>query len=288
MALWDILGKTLDAPVYSLLGGLARDFIECYSTAYPWKGSYRETARSCIDDGFRAYRISLADPPKGQPFDSKAAIRQTIKNCEETREGVGDGDWAIDYHTRLDMADAIRLSQQIEEMEPYFVEDLIRSENPGVYRQLRNQVKVPIAVGEHFGDRWEINEMIENHLIDYSRISLPNAGGITEFCKIMALCETHYVGLVPHFTGPIATAALVHACSTFSGPVLMEILGARPAPEKHLSEYVDFRNGKLWPNSQPGLGVDFDPSSMELAVEVTEPSTPIPMFKRPDGSYQNW
>jgi len=289
LALWDIRAKALNVPLYELLGGLTREHIECYSTAFPWKGSHRETARACIEAGFRAFRTSSAGPEKGKPYNSREAIRKTYENCVEIREGVGkDGDWSIDYHTRLDMAEAIRLSSLIEDLEPYFVEDLIRSENPGVYRTLRQQVKVPIAVGEHFGDRWDVNELIEGHLIDYSRVTLPNAGGVTEFKKLAALCETHYVGLVPHFTGPVATAALVHLCGTFPGPVLMEILGAEPKEEPHLPQSYDFRNGKVWPNKRPGLGVEFDPSRAELIAEVTEPSSPIPMLHRPDGSITNW
>ena len=86
-------------------------------------------------------------------------------------------------------------------------------------------MKVPIAVGEQFGSKWDVNELIEQQLIDYARVTLPNVGGITEYMKIQALCETHYVGLIPHFTGPVSEAALVHACSVFSGPVLMEMTG---------------------------------------------------------------
>ena len=63
---------------------------------------------------------------------------------------------------------------------------------------------------------------MENHDIDFVRATLPNVGGITEMMKIAAICETHFVGIVPHFTGPIATAALVNSLGTFSGPVLME------------------------------------------------------------------
>lgn len=290
LALWDIRAKTLNVPLYELLGGLTRNYIECYSTAFPWQGSHRETARACIQAGFRAFRTSAAGPAEqGQPYNSREAIRRTYENCLEIREGVGQGgDWAIDYHTRLNMAEAVRLSSLIEELEPYFVEDLVRSENPGVYRTLRQQVKVPIAVGEQFGDRWDINELIEQHLIDYSRVTLPNSGGVTEFKKLAALCETHYVGLVPHFTGPIATAALVHVCASFSGPVLMEILGAAPREEPHLPQSFDFRDGKVWPNQRPGLGVEFDPTRAELLAEVTEPSAPIPMLQRPDGSITNW
>jgi galactonate dehydratase len=190
MALWDIKAKALGVPLYELIGGLARDYIECYSTGFPAKGTLKESARACGEAGFRAYRTSVADPGADRPFDSRHIIEKTIKGCQEIREGVGkDGDWAIDYHTRLDLPDAVRLSHLIEELEPYFAEDLVRSENPGVYKTLRQQVKVPIAVGEQFGDRWDINELVEQHLIDYSRVTLPNCGGITEFIKIAALCE---------------------------------------------------------------------------------------------------
>jgi L-alanine-DL-glutamate epimerase-like enolase superfamily enzyme len=293
MALWDIKGKALGVPVYELLGGLARDYVETYSTGFPSKGNSRDTAAACIQAGFRAIRISVADPPRDaqknvQPFVSQQIVRRTHQNCIETRAGVGDGDWAIDYHTRLDLPDAIRLSSLIEPLEPYFVEDLVRSENPGVYRQLRPLVKVPIAVGEQFGDRWDINELIEGRLIDYSRVSLPNCGGITEFVKHAAICETHYVGLVPHFTGPVSEAALVHCCAVFSGPVLMEMRGNGPLPATYLTDSFDFRNGKLWPNARPGLGVAFNPAGLKLLAEADRAAQPVPQFRRPDGSLTNW
>jgi L-alanine-DL-glutamate epimerase-like enolase superfamily enzyme len=125
-------------------------------------------------------------------------------------------------------------------------------------------------------------------LIDYSRVTLPNAGGITEFKKIAALCETHYVGLIPHFTGPISTTALVHACGTAPGPVMMEMRGDGPADLPYLPESMDFRDGKLWPNERPGLGVTFLPDQATLLEEVTEANEPIPKFRRPDGSVTNW
>jgi L-alanine-DL-glutamate epimerase-like enolase superfamily enzyme len=289
LALWDIKGKALGVPVYALLGGLSRDHVECYSTGYPFKGSLKETARACMEAGFRAFRHGVADPPQGEAFNSRQMVRKSYEECVEIRAGVGkDGDWAIDYHTRLDFPDAVRLSTLIEPLEPYFCEDLIRSENPGVYRELRQQVKVPIAVGEQFGSRWDINELVENNLIDYSRISLPNSGGITEFMKIAAMCETHYVGLIPHFTGPLSEAALVHACGVFSGPVLMEMLGDGTAQAPHLPECYDFRNGKLWPNRRPGLGVTLDTKPLQLVTEITERSRPLPMLHRPDSSITNW
>ncbi len=290
LALWDIKGKILNVPVYMLLGGMARNHIECYVTAYPGSKILKEKARSAMNEGFRAFRISVSDPRNGNSdFNEHYAVADTVKDCEEVREGVGsDGDWCIDYHTRLDLNDAIRLSSLIEDLEPYFVEDLIRSENQGVYEKIRELVKVPIAVGEQFGDRWDINEMIEKDWIDYSRISLPNAGGITEFMKISALCETHYMGLVPHFTGPIATAALVHACVPYSGTVLMEMLGNKKPDFPHLPLNYDFKDGKIWPNDRPGLGVEVDTKNLRMLAEITEYQEGVTQFFRQDGSFTNW
>jgi L-alanine-DL-glutamate epimerase-like enolase superfamily enzyme len=169
-----------------------------------------------------------------------------------------------------------------------FCEDLVRSENPGVYKQIRPMVKVPIAVGEQFGDRWDINELIEQRLIDYSRVTIPNVGGITEMLKLAALCETHYVGLVPHFTGPIAEASCVHVCTVFAGPSIMEMTGRGVALPDYLPKCYDFKNGKMWPNTRPGLGVEFDPSKVKMLTEVTKFAQPIPLYRRPDGSITNW
>jgi len=289
LALWDIRGKSLDVPVYDLLGGLTREHVECYATGFPSAGSLRETARACVEAGFRAFRTGVASPREDGRFNSRFAVRDTYEQCRQIREGVGpNGDWAIDFHTRLDLPDAVRLASLIEELEPFFVEDLVRSENPSVYRTLRGQVKVPIAVGEQFGDRWDLNELVEQHLIDYSRVTLPNTGGLTEFMKIAALCETHYVGLVPHFTGPISEAALVHACGVFAGPALMEMTGSGVREIPYLPQCYDFRDGKLWPNRRPGLGVEVDTDQLELLAEINKPSQPIPLYERPDGSITNW
>ncbi len=290
LALWDIKAKALGVPLYQMFGGLARNHIECYSTGFPDKGTIGETAKACIAAGFRAFRYATADAPEGGAFNSHEMVRKTAGKCREIREAIGnEADWAIDFHTRFDMPDAIRLATLLEDLEPYFCEDLVRSENPGIYRQLRPQVKVPIAVGEQFGYKWDVNELIENHLIDYARVTLPNVGGFTELLKISALCETHYVGLIPHFTGPISEAALVHACAVFSGPVLMEMTGdGTRLHQPHLPECYDFRDGKMFPNQRPGLGVTLDTKPLRLQSEITTRFRLTPIYERPDGSITNW
>src|SRR5207253_10921190 len=88
-AQWDIKGKALGAPVWQLIGGQSREHIECYSTAFPNKGSFKESARACVEMGFPAYRTSVADPGGDAPFVSQEIVRKTAEQCREIREGVG-------------------------------------------------------------------------------------------------------------------------------------------------------------------------------------------------------
>ena len=295
LALWDIKGKVLKLPVHEILGGMVRKHVECYNTAGIIPGITRgmpikDRARITVEAGYRAFRFGAADAPPNTTFNTRERINKVREECEQVREGVGpNGDWCIDFHQRFDLADAIRGCNLIEEYNPLFVEDPVRAE---AFLQdlpiLRNQVNVPLAAGEEWGNRWDFNPLVEKHDIDYIRTTLPNVGGITEMMKIAALCETHFIGIVPHFTGPIATAALVNCLGTYSGPVLMEYnYQGRTLP--HLPVCLDFKDGKLFPNERPGLGVELDYKQLTQIAEITEPVTArAQTYFRPDGSITNW
>ena len=100
VALWDLKGKALGVPVYQLLGGQSRDYVECYSTGFPAKGTPKEVAKACIEAGFRAYRISTGGPDG--VFDRFEDVKRTLRAVPAGARGVGkDGSWGIDFHTEL-------------------------------------------------------------------------------------------------------------------------------------------------------------------------------------------
>ena len=295
LALWDIKGKALGVPVHELLGGTARDYCECYATHVvrpagvpaDAKLSVRERARAAIEAGYRAFRMGAGDVAIGDVYDTRSIVRRIEQECREAREGVGpDGNWCIDFHQRFDLNDAARCCKAIEPFDPLFVEDPVRDEHAlSDLPKLRQMTTVPLAHGEEWGLRWDFNRLVEGHDVDYIRSTLPNVGGITELMKVAAICETHAVGIVPHFTGPIATAALVNCLSTFSGPVMLEQYGDRPID--YLPECLDFRNGKAYTNQRPGLGVTPDMRQLVQIGEVTEPGRRN-LFRRRDGSLTHW
>jgi galactonate dehydratase len=294
MALWDIKGKALGLPVHAALSGMARNYCECYPTGgiegMPAGASIKERARAVMDAGYRAYRMDAASLRGTSTYNSRERVHQVHQDCAEAREGIGkDGDFTIDFHQRFDFADAVRGCKLLEDLEPYLVEDPVRTEAfLEDIPKLRKMTTVPLAAGEEWGQRWDFNKLVENHDLDYVRVTLPNVGGITELVKIAAICETHFVGIVPHFTGPLSTAALVHTLGPFSGPVLFEYnYGSKPIP--HMPVCVDFKNGKLWPNNRPGLGVELDLKQMKMLAEYTKPvSYRALTYFRPDGSITNW
>ena len=292
IALWDIKGKALGAPVYALLGGPTRSLCECYGGGGR-ANTIREAARASMEAGFKLFRTEVIGPglsdtgtnSRGtQDWNPRQAVLATFKRCQEIREAVGEeGDFICDFHGKLDMRDAVTLANMLEPLRPYWVEDPVRNEALPLYRTLRPMVKVPLATGN--AGKVELRELIEDQLIDYARVRLPNCGGITEYVKIASMCEAHFAGLSPEGTGPISTAAEVHVAASTNVPFLLQVGGAGTRP--YLPQCYDFRQGKVYVNERPGLGVEFDPKQATPITEITKAGNFGGMF-RPDGSYTNW
>jgi L-alanine-DL-glutamate epimerase-like enolase superfamily enzyme len=253
------------------------------------KLSVRERARAVMELGYRAFRMGAGDVKIGDVYDTRTAVRRIERECREAREGVGpDGNWCIDLHQRFDLNDALRCCLAMEPHEPFFVEDPVRDEHAlQDIPKLRQMTSVPLTHGEEWGLKWDFNRLVENHDVDFIRSTLPNVGGITEMMKAAALCETHAVGIVPHFTGPIATAALINCLSTFSGPVMLEENNWGSRKFDYLPECLEFKNGKAYTNQRPGLGATLEMKLLTQIGEVTQPGRRN-VFRRPDGSLTHW
>ncbi len=290
IALWDIKGKALNVPIYELLGGRTRDKVVCY----PHNGggtidALVESCRQTHEAGWKFVRWGLADAAGTGTFEPRRAVQYGIQQVKAVREALGDDvNILIDVHTRLDPADSIEFCNKVEPYNPFFIEDPLRSENPASLRRLRQQTSVPIAVGEQFDSKWTFREVIEEDLMDYCRVDLCIAGGLTEARKIAGWCETHYIHLAPHNPlGPVSTAACLHLCLASS------LVGVQELPRAPMSSLTDvfpvqvpFESGYLLPPESPGLGIEFNEDA--LTNVSTQDYSPPHGFQRDDGSYTNW
>jgi L-alanine-DL-glutamate epimerase-like enolase superfamily enzyme len=289
LALWDIKGKALGVPLYELLGGRARDRVVCYPHNAEAGTDTSALVESCLkskEEGWRFVRWGL--PQEGEVFEPRSSVNTAVEQFAAVREAVGEEvEMILDVHTRLEMPDSLRLCREVEPSRPFFIEDPLRSEDPASYEMLRLRTAVPLAAGEQFGSKWEFRELVEKGWIDYARVDLCIAGGITEAKKIAAMCETHHVKLAVHNPlGPVSTAACLHlnlSCPNFGvqeqpyrpGTFLTDVVPMQP----------EWEEGHLLPPAPPGLGVEFD---REAATRRPFRRVELPHLRRPDGSVTNW
>jgi L-alanine-DL-glutamate epimerase-like enolase superfamily enzyme len=289
IALWDIKGKALGVPVCELLGGRVRDRVVCYphnAEAGMDTGALVESCLRTTEEGWLFVRWGL--PQEGEILEPRRSVLAALEQMRAVREAVGEGvEIILDAHTRLDMPESLLLCREAEPLRPFFIEDPLRSEDPEPYGLLRTRTATPLAAGEQFGSKWGFRPLVERGWIDYARVDVCIAGGLTEAKKIAAMCEAHHVRLAVHNPlGPISTAACLQlnlSCPNVGvqeqpyrpGTFLSDVVPLQPAWE----------DGYLLPPARPGLGVEFD---REAARARPFRMTELPHLRRPDGSVTNW
>ena len=290
IALWDIKGKALGVPVYTLLGGLARDKVVCYP--HTGAGDSRDPqslVEACLrakEESWKFVRFSVGYADN--VLEPRRAVLDTIRRFRAVREAVGDEmEIVFDVHTRLDLPDALWLCEEVKPFRPFFMEDPLRSEDPESYRMLRLRTTVPLAAGEQFSSKWEFRALIENEWIDYARTDLCIVGGLTEAKKIAGWCETHHIKMAVHNPlGPVSTAACLHFNLSCPNVGVQE----QPAkPGMVLTDVVlnqpEWADGYLLPPQRPGLGIAFD---REAAKRHPAQMSERTHLRRADGSFTNW
>jgi L-alanine-DL-glutamate epimerase-like enolase superfamily enzyme len=289
IALWDIRGKALGVPTYQLLGGLVRDRVICYPHNRCDDGldAFLEHARQTTADGWKFVRFHL--PSRGELFEPLQAIRDGLAWVEAIRKELGDDvEICLDVHTRLEPSQAIELATALEPYRIFFLEDPIRSESTHALRRVRAATRVPIAAGEQYAGKWAFRELIEEDLIDYCRVDLCIAGGLTEAKKIAGWCEAHYIRMVTHNPlGPVSSAA----CLALN--LAVPNFGVQEQPTRPGSALLDlfpvqiaWEDGYLLPPTRPGLGIEFDREALRR-MPVAEPLASRRLHRR-DNSYTNW
>ncbi|MCH7983120.1 MAG: mandelate racemase/muconate lactonizing enzyme family protein [Chloroflexi bacterium] len=296
IALWDIKGKSVDMPVYKLLGGPVRNKVVCYPhTQGKTIDELVANSVAAVEAGWKFVR--WGQPETGGEFEGSGistlepveSMRIAVDQMGRVREAVGpDIQITFDVHTRLDTAHVVQMCRDLEEFKPFFIEDPIRSENQGSYRNLRRQVNLPIAAGEQWANKWSFREVIEEDLIDYARIDLCIVGGLTEALKITHWAETHYIDIVPHNPlGPVSAAACVALCMASTNVGVQE-MPRRPGSyaTELFPQQLGWADGYSWCLDAPGLGVEFDIEAAEHAA--VDPHGWPPRLRRNDGALTNW
>jgi mannonate dehydratase len=301
MALWDIKGKLAGMPVYQLLGGKCREAAAVYRHADGRdEAEVTERVQALMEQGYRYIRCQMGGyggksrlPPApeqalpGVYFDPAAYARSIPHLFASLRERIGyEVELLHDVHERLSPIEAIYLARQLEPYRLFFLEDPLPPEQSGWLAQLRQQCAVPIAMGELFNNPQEWVPLISGRLIDFLRVHSSQVGGLTPARKLAALCETFGVRTAwhgPPDTSPVGHAANLHldlSCHNFG---IQEWPSFSEATYEVFPGCPQVRSGYLYPNEQPGLGIDLDEKLAAHYPCVDGPPT-WTLARLPDGT----
>lgn len=311
MALWDIKGKRAGMPVYELLGGKCRMAAPVYVHAAGRDFSeVTDHARELIAEGFRHIRLQVEVPGQAtygtssdlqthemtdgpttprNVFEPADYARLAPRLFEHARRELGDEvELLHDIHERLPAPLAIQLAKDLEPYRLFFLEDALPPEDINGFRNLRAASSVPLAMGELFTNVSEFLPLIHEQLIDFIRVHLSFIGGLTPARKLAALCE--FFGVRTAWHGPGDTSPIGHAANLALDLVasnfgIQEFTRFNQATVDVFPGCPQLCEGMLWPNDQPGWGLEIDE---QLARTFPFPDHPFngawPAIRRRDGS----
>ena len=292
MALWDIKGKLAGMPLYQLFGGKVREGIPvyrhvdgkdieeiCENIQRFQEMGITHLRCQCGGYGGETYGCTLKSAPMGAHpgvyLDSRKYMRDTVKLFEQIRNRIGyDMELVHDVHERIAPIEAVKLAKELEAFDLFFLEDPVPLEQIEWLKVLREQTSIPIAQGELFNNACEWKTLITERYIDYIRVHLSQIGGITPARKLQIFAEQFGVRTAWHGPGdmsPVAHAANIHidlAAQNFgvqewSGIeppnfVIQDLKGPKGALLDVFPGLPEFKNGYVYANDKPGLGVDID------------------------------
>jgi mannonate dehydratase len=302
IALWDIKGKQAGLPVYQLLGGKARDGITCYSHASGRTAiECEDSARELIGRGFRVVRCQVGDyggtgvvghlPPStpGTPltkvFEPTPYLLGTPKLFAHLRDKLGpEIELLHDVHEQLDPIQAVRLVRELEPFRLFFLEDPLQPEHRESWPLVRAASATPLAIGEIFTSRWDCLPLFQNRWIDFIRIKPLHVGGISEARKILIMAEPYNIRSAMHGAadvGPVAQAASASVQTVIPNFGVQEWTRFPEEAYEVVSGICEMREGQLYANERPGLGVDVDE---DQAARYPYQRAFMPLVRRTDGT----
>ena len=270
IALWDILGKSLDVPVWRLLGGKVRDRVRVYT--HLGLGDMRavyetldaaplvEHARAVVEKGYTALKAVFI--PYTHFHAPLPEVDKVARMMAALREAVGpEVEIMVDFHARpASVAAALAYIEALAPGRPMFVEEPLTPGDTAGLAALAARTSVPLATGERLIDRIEFDELFRSRAISIAQPDICHVGGLLEAKKIAGMADAASIGLAPHNPlGPIAGAAALHfAVSTPNHVIQEEMVGAVPWYAEVVDGPIRMVDGCWQVPDRPGLGVEVD------------------------------
>jgi len=271
MACWDIVGKSLNKPVYELMGGRVHDRLRSYTYLYPGPEQdpadfynsatlSAQRALDCVEQGFTAVKFDPAgpytiyDPHQPALYDLERA--ETF--CRKIREAIGTrADILFGTHGQFTPSGAIRMARRLEAYDLLWFEEPVPPEMPEEMARVAANCKIPIATGERLTTKYEFARVLSCGAASILQPALGRVGGLLEAKKIAGMAEAFYAQIAPHlYCGPIEAAANIQLATCIPNFLILESIQTFGGFHAELLDTpIKWEDGYVIPSSSPGLGV---------------------------------
>ena len=265
IALWDIKGKFLQKPIYTLLGGSLREKIMVYANGwYTNPGTpdqNYEEAKKVVSMGYKALKF---DPFGQKNFYrlSKEEFDLSEKRISKVRDAVGEYvEILIEGHAKFNIMNAVKISNMIQKYNPLFFEEPVSEERIDELVELRKHTNISIATGERLYTKFPFASIVEMNAADVLQPDIANAGGITELKKISIIAEAKHITIAPHNTcSPVGAVAEMHLSKSIPNFEIMEYHAEFYSPHyfKVFKGFPRQKNGFIRLSDKPGLGLELN------------------------------
>jgi L-alanine-DL-glutamate epimerase-like enolase superfamily enzyme len=274
IALWDLLGKLTQQPLYQLLGGKTRDRIRTYNTCYDHVYDFNVDAGKLAEDllasGITAMKIwpfdATALANRGE-YITNVELAKCLAPVQQIRAAVGDQmDVMMEFHGYWNLPCAVKIAKALEPYNITWLEEMLPQDNLQAYRRLKDETSIPLILSERLMTRFQFREVIEQGIAQIVNPDICWSGGLTEVKKIASYAETHYLPVAPHNCGgPVLHFASMHLATSVPNLFILESVR-----RNYLQEYQGIvtntgaaTKGWLSVGDAPGLGIELEPTVLQ-------------------------
>ncbi len=268
MAMWDIVGKYFNTPVYNLFGGKMRDRVKMYANGW-FSGAttpeeFAAKAKETTSLGVKALKW---DPfGKAHMTLTKEEMHRAVETVGAVREAVGENvDLLIECHGRFNPYTAIEISKELAPFKPMLMEEPCPPDHIEAIAKVKAKSQVPISAGERVYTIYGFEDLFEKDAVDIAQPDMFHTGGMMECKKIAAMAEAKHIPISFHNpSGPISNAAILQLAAATPNFLIHEIMINDSSFRKSITtEEVIFDDGYILIGDKPGLGIDVNVEEVE-------------------------
>lgn len=196
--LWDLKGRFFGVPVYRLLGGPTRKSVEVYASCLGFSLEPEAVRKRCLalkQEGYRYQKWFIGYGPGS----GAGGMQRNVALVRTLRETLGDDtELMFDAYSGWDQSYALEWAHQVERYHPRWMEEISHPEKIGSFVNLHRGTTIPIASGEHFYGRWEVQRYLQADALSVVQADPEWCGGISELLKIGTIASLYDVPVIPH------------------------------------------------------------------------------------------